>query len=336
MTETTTTELTKIPEKAQIPQYFGKEGGIEELVTLIETEVSAVHCDYSTDKGRKAARSLAAKVSRSKTLIDAVGKEMTEDWREKTKKVNDQRKVATSRLDELRDKIKAPADEFEAKEAERVKAHMLALDKFSLEALSSHDSSAELQAKIDLIEATEISSDWEEFEGDARQQKAAALDKYRDDLAIAQAREAQEAELEQLRAEKAERERKEAEEQAARQREQEEREAKDRAHEEAERARIAAEKRAEQEKADAEARHQQELKEAKDAADKAAAAERKRIEDEKRAAEEAEAQRKADADHRKAITAEIVASITKVQPRSYEHLIELMIDGKIPHVKVAV
>ncbi len=248
MTETTGTELTTLPEKSQIPALFNEEKGIEKLVERIEKDALAIHQDYTTDKGRKAARSLAAKVSRSKTLIDAVGKDMTEKWRAKTNAVNAKRKLATERLDELRDKIKKPADEFEAKEAERVQKHMKALDQFALDTLTAHDTSAELKAKIAMIEAVEIGPVWEEFEGDARQQKAEALTKYQNDLGIAEAREAQERELEQYRREAAEREASEAEERH--QRELAEARAREEAAAKEERDRIAAEKRAEEEAAE--------------------------------------------------------------------------------------
>ncbi|TNE62205.1 MAG: hypothetical protein EP341_00390, partial [Sphingomonadales bacterium] len=83
-----TTELTVIPEKDQIPALFSTEDGIENLIAMIEKEALAVAQDYSTDKGRKAARSLAAKVSRSKTLIDEVGKDLNEERNRLNKEVN--------------------------------------------------------------------------------------------------------------------------------------------------------------------------------------------------------------------------------------------------------
>lgn len=298
------TDLTTLPEKSKIPAYFAKEKGVEELVSLIEKEARAIHQDYSTDAGRKAAKQLAAKVSRSKTLIDEVGKDLNEERLRLNKEVNAKRNLAKERLDALRDEIKGPAEAYEAKEAERVRLHLLALDKFDPEVLTSQSTVAELTGKIEFIDGTVIDDSWEEYEAEARAKKAAALDKYRADLAIAKSREDQQAELEALRAEKEERERQEAERKAKL--EAAEREAKE------------AEKRAEA---------------AERAAEAAKAAERQRIADEKAAEERRAAKLKADKAHRETVVAEIVAALTEAG-NSYEALVEAMIDGKIPRVKV--
>jgi len=342
--DTGSTDLIVLPKKTDLASYFHGTGGkkedqgIPQLMDMIEASLKGVTHDVSTAKGRKAAKSLARQVSSSKTVLEEVRKEITEEWRAKTNKVNAAGKIAVERLDALRDKIKGPAEEAEKQEAERVRKILLRMDAFDTSVLSAHDSSAELKAKIEQIEAIEVDSSFEEHEADARVQKAAALDKYRSDLGIAEAREAQEAELEQLRREKAEREAKEAEEKAAKEREEHERAEKERRENEkreaAERAAKEAEEKAARDKAEAEERHRLQLAAAEARELEAVAAERQRIADEERAKAEAEAKRKADAEHRAKITAEIVAAITNLQPAGWEPLIDAMIDGKIPHVKV--
>lgn len=321
------TDLITIPTKGDIASLFSTPDGIKSAVDRIEKEALSIHQDYSTDKGRKAARSLAAKVSRSKTLIDEVGKDLTEDWRQKTKAVNDLRNLAKTRLDEIRDKIRKPAEEAEALEAKRVQGHMVALDKFSPDALTAHHGTAEIRAKIEMIEAIEIGPSWEEFEGEAREAKAKALDKYRDDLQIAKAREDQEAELAQLRAEKEAREAAEQKRLAAE------------AAQKAEAERKAAEERAAREAAhkatvEAEERHKRELEEARRREDEAAQRERERAAEERRQKEAAEARRKADAEHRRRIRSEIIETITLLKPANWEEVVDAMIAGEIPHVKV--
>ncbi|UWQ30220.1 hypothetical protein [Leisingera sp. M523] len=333
------TDIITLPEKADLPAYFLREGGIEELVTKIEAEVDRVEHDYSTAKGRKSSRSYASKVSSSKTLLETVRKEITADWREKTAKVNAAGKIAVERLDALRDRIRAPADAFEKKEADRQAAHMRAMDQFGLEELSAHSGVAELKAKIEAIEAVEIGTSWEEFEGEAREAKAAALTKYRSDLGIAEQREAADRELEELRREKAEREAREAEEKAAKEREAQEKAA----AEETERQQREASERAVQEAKEAAAREVQAAKEAQERAEReaeeraeaAAKAERLRFAREQQAAAEAEAKRKADTAHRLKIRTEIVQSFTNMEPDGWETTVDAMIDGKIPHVKVS-
>ena len=333
-----TTELTTIPHKSDVPALFSTEGGIEALVSRIEKEARSFALDYSTDKGRKEAKSLAAKVSRSKTLIDEVGKEQNEERNRLNKEVNALRGVVRERLDALRDEIKGPAEAAEAAEAERVRLHMIALDQFATDAMSSQDSSAELQARIDHIESIEVGPEWEEFEADARAAKSAAIQKLFADKALAKAREEQEAELEALRAEKAAREEADRIRQAKAEQERAEAERLARIErdkkEAAERAAQEAEERARAEAEAAERRHQKELQESAKREAEAAQRERDRIAAEERAKAEAEAKRAADRKHRQKVRSEIVAAITELKPANWEELVDQMIWGKIPHVKV--
>lgn len=333
------TALATLHEGEDVPALFAAKGGIEKLVAKIEKETRSIVQDYSTDKGRKAARTLASKVSRSKTFIDAAGKRLNEDRLEANKKVNAERNLAKDRLDALRDELKKPAEEFEAKEAARVQLHLLHMDRFNPGDLTSQNTTAELQAKIDLLEATEIDGNWEEYEAEARKQKGLALDKFKADLVIAKAREAAAAELEELRAEKEERQTKEREEREAKEREdQERRETEQRAADQraaTARATQEAEEKAKREKAEAEERHQRDLQAAQTREANAAQAERDRIANEEREKAEAEAARAADKKHRLKVRSEIVKGITDLKPENYEEIVDAMIWGKIPHVKVS-
>ena len=334
--EDTGTELITIPHKTDVPALFSTKDGISKLVDRIEKEARAVVIDHSTAKGRKEVKSLAAKVVRSKTLIDGVRKEVNEEAQNIIKANNAIGKEAVERLDALRDEIKAPVEEWEAKEAERVRQHLIRMEVFDLERATGHDSSATIQGILDTINATEIDASWEEHEADAKAAKSAALVKYEADLGIAKAREAQEAELEALRAEKAKRdaeelERAEKERIAKEEQEREQREAA-RAAEAAEKAKAEAEAKA----AAAEQRHAERLAEAKAEAARAAEAERQKIEAERKAEEEAQAKRAADKKHRQKIRAEVVKSITDAAPANWEELVDAMIVGEIKHVKVMV
>lgn len=403
----TDTDIITVPAKSEVPALFSTEGGIEGLVATIEKQARSLHHDYETDAGRKQAKSQAAKVARSKTLIDEVGKGLNEERLAANKLVNEQRNMAKTRLDALRDEIKAPALEFEAKEAERVRLHMLALDQFATESLTAQNTAAELQAKVDLIKGIEVGDAWEEFEADAKAAKAAALMKYDGDLAVAKGREAQEAELEALRADKAKMEAAEAERAAA--------QAEKERQEQIEQAKAMAEQRA-KDAAAAEAKVEAERKEReldeyvdeligaikgigfgmiggepqpyailehdltnripleiervgesrwprveaariaalecieaikakqiKDREDEkqieaaaAAQAERDRIVAEKQAEVEASEKRAANKKHIQKIKAEIVTAITNRKPANWEELVDAMLVGEIPHVKVLV
>lgn len=343
--EDTGTDLITIPHKTDVPALFAKEGGIAALVARIEKEARAVVIDHSTAKGRKEVKSLAAKVSRSKTLIDEVGAEQNAERLALNKEVNALRNLAKERLDALRDEIKAPVEAWEAKEAERVRLHLLAMDAFDQARVDAHADSSTIQGVIDSIEATEIGEAWEEYEADARAAKAAALVKFSADLGIAKAREAQAAELEQLRAAAAKREQEDAEraakEEAERaQKERAEREAQEKAEAEqrvkeaASRAAKEAEEKAARELAEAKEAHAKQIAESKAREEAAAQAERDRAAAEKRRADEAQAALAADKKHRQKVRAEIVSAITELKPANWEELVDAMIWGKIPHTKV--
>ncbi|GGE30213.1 hypothetical protein GCM10011360_17840 [Primorskyibacter flagellatus] len=333
----TTTDIIEIdiPHKTDVPALFETKDGVPNLVAKIEKQARSFAIDYTTEAGRKEAKSLAAKVSRSKTLIDEVGKEQNEERNRLNKEVNALRNLATSRLDALRDEIKAPVVEWEKKEAERVRLHMLAMDAFDLGRVSSNNSSIDIQGVINSIRDTKIDETWEEYEADAKAAKAEALVKFQADLGIARQREDQEKELEALRAEKAKREAEDAERAEKEASEKAEQERKAEAERQSKEAAAAAEAKAKADAEAAERRHKEELAAAQRRADEAAAAERAQIEAEKKAEAEAEEKRRSDKLHRMQITTEIVVAMKALKPEGYEDIVDAMIDGKIPHVKVS-
>lgn len=321
------TELSVLPERADIPALFTEENGIESVVAKIEDEVRKVHIDVSTAKGRKAAKSLASKVSRSKTLIDEVGKEQNEERNRLNKEVNAKRNLAKERLDALRDEVRAPVEQWEREESERVKKHQVALGLFDIDQLTALNSSDELQSLINRINQTEVDDSWEEFEAEAREAQAVAIAKYRADYDVAKDREDKEAELAELRAKEAKRQQEDEEREAIERAAKEEAERKDREEK-------AAQEAVERAKKEAEEKHQQELAAAKEREEQAAKAERDRIEREQAEREAAEQKRKEDAEHRRKIRKEVIDAITAAKPANWEEVVDAMIAGEIPHVKV--
>lgn len=341
-----TTDIITLPHKSDVPALFTKEGGIARLVAQIEKEALAIVIDATTPVGRKDAKSLAAKVSRSKNLIDEVGKEQNEERNRLNKLVNEQRNMAKERLDALRDKIRQPVEEWEQKEADRVRNLERRMDAFSLERTNPAFAVETIKMMISEVEAVEIDASWEEYEADARAAKAAALDKYRADLGTAQVREDQEAELMKLRAEaearrKAdeEREAKEAAERAEKERAEREAqvkaEAEQRAREAAERAAKEASEKAARELSEAKEAHAKQLAESKAREEAAAQAERDRIAAENKAKADAEAARAADKKHRQKIRQEAIDAIAAIKPESINEIVDAIIAGEVPHVTVA-
>lgn len=289
-------------------------GGLKPFIDRVREEVSGEVPDLSTKKGRDRIASLAAKVSKSKVAVEKPGREYLKRLKEMPKVVEAELRGFVTDMDALRDEVRKPLTDWEAAEAARVAEH-----KADLESLRNTDttdaSAAMIKSLIADMEAEEIGPDWEEFEAEAHRIKAASLATLREALAKREQYEAEQAELERLRAEReaqAQREReaqlvREAEERARREAEQAaqaEREAVIRREAEAKARELYLKQQAEaaeREKAVAEQRAMQAEIDAKAKAEQAAAAERKRYLDEQREAAKAAALREADQANRAAV-----------------------------------
>lgn len=53
--------------------------GLDKIIDRIEKDVQSIVIDMTTDQGRKEIETTAKKINRSKTLLDDMGKTMTED-----------------------------------------------------------------------------------------------------------------------------------------------------------------------------------------------------------------------------------------------------------------
>jgi colicin import membrane protein len=89
------------------------------LIESIEKEIADQKADASTEKGRKAMKSLAYSIATRKTKYDEAGKGLNEDLRKQINTVDAVRKTMRETLDTLRDKAKAPADAWDKKEDAR-------------------------------------------------------------------------------------------------------------------------------------------------------------------------------------------------------------------------
>lgn len=105
-----------VVEKLDVAVVFS-ETGMTKLLEGIESKVNAYTLDITSEQGRKDIASLAYKVTRSKTLIDDLGKEVVADWKKKAKGIDGHRKIARDFLDNLKDKVRHPLNEWEVKEA---------------------------------------------------------------------------------------------------------------------------------------------------------------------------------------------------------------------------
>jgi len=349
------TELALVPPKETALQVFQAENGLDPYLQQIRAEIDAFVPDVSTKKGRDAIASIAHKVARSKTALDNVGKELVAELKEIPKKIDAERKRMRDTLDAWKDEVRAPLNAWEQAEADRVARHTDRIDWLrNRDDQVAELSAADIQARIAEAEAVEVGPDWEEFEAEAHRVKAATLTTLQLALTKRQAYEAEQAELERLRAEAAQREQKEREERVAREAaEQAQREAEQRAQAERDAAakreadaKAAAERRelelklqaeqAEREKLEAQRRAEQAERDAAERAERAAAAERQRQADEK-ARQEAEAKaREADIAHKTAVLTSIKeafmgAGVTEEQAKA---IINMIRKGEVPSVSI--
>lgn len=349
-------------------------GGLDKFLAAATAEVAGEVPDLTTVKGRARIASLASQISKSKAAVEKHGRAYLKRLKESVKPIEAELRTFVDAMDALRDTTRQPLTEWEENE-------LIRRDKFvdDVQAITdlgddlADQTSAVLIARIATAEAIALGEHWEEFETDAARAKDAALGKLRPALVARQKFEAEQLELERLRAEKVLRDqqdnerriadeataaaRKQADEDAAAERERnEQREQKlkedasqaqrdtDAANQRAEQAelqRIEDAAKAERDRVAAAAKAKQDLIDAElqreqDIQD-AAAAERKRADDAAALAEQQRKEREANIEHKsKIMTAAKEAFMAAEFTEDQARLIVRLIGGgKIPAVSIA-
>ena len=263
------TELAAVPPAETALAVYSKPNGLDPWLDQVRAKVDEfkkVLPDLKTRKGREAYASMAHSIAKSKTALEAVGKEISAKQKEIPKLIDAERRRVWDTLEAWQKEVRKPLDDWQAAEDARVDKHNDAIQQIKdLAIFEASPTAGHLTNIIADLELLEIGDSWEEFLAEAAQVKDQTLSKLRA-LYTERARyEAEQAELIRLRAE--------AEAQAQRDRDAQI------AREAEERARHEAEQRAQAER-DAAARREQEL------IDQAAAAQRAS----EQAARDAEAQ----------------------------------------------
>jgi len=119
MTEETQNELIPL-KKLENPLQIFNENEMDKLIDEIKDKANDFTPDISTDKGRREIASMSYKVSTSKTALIALSKELTDDWRTKTKAVDAVRIKMCSDLDDLRDEVRKPLTDYENFEKQKI------------------------------------------------------------------------------------------------------------------------------------------------------------------------------------------------------------------------
>lgn len=181
-------------------------GGLHQFIEAVKAEVEGEVPDLTTRKGRERIASLAAKVSKSKTAVEKPGRDYLRRLKEMPKVVEAELREFVTAMDNLRDQVRQPLNEWQAAEDARVDRHNnaiahLKLNAEALEGITSED----LADRIEKVEAVALGKQWEEFEAEAARAKDDSLKVLRTALAARQQHEAEQAELTRLRREAEER-----------------------------------------------------------------------------------------------------------------------------------
>lgn len=180
------------------------ENGVEGILNKVRHIVNGQKFNAESDAGRKEISSFAYRIARTKTALDNMGKDLTEDARKQIAEVNKRRKIICDTMDELKTTVREPLTQWEAKEQARKSAHEEALDCVKRMAYFKVPPTVEqVQNEIDrMVEFAR--REWEEYYGQAAAAMSATNQTLEQLLAAAKQRKEEAAELERLRKEKQE------------------------------------------------------------------------------------------------------------------------------------
>ena len=340
-------------ENVNAVELFNSDKEVTDIIERVQNSARSIVVDISTSKGRKETASIAAKIARSKTYLDGLGKDLVSDIKAQAKQIDVRRKLIRDSFDDLKEEVRKPLTEFEEKEKNRVSAHESAIDRLQtfLSDIPATDDLCDLNSLISEVDKT-LSRPWEEYEDGAN----------RIGEKITAAYETKKAQIEEsirlaevnarLKKEAEERDRKEREERIAREaaesariaeenrinqaREEEQRRLREaeaakiqaeRDAIDAERREIEAKKQAEEERIQAEKLHQEQL-------EQAAAQERERIAEAKRKEESEAAAREADKAHKAKINNESMQCLIDcgISKTAAKQAVTAIAQGKVTHI----
>ena len=159
--------------------------------------------DTSTTKGRDEIRALARKIVTTRVAVVKMGKDLTEDWRTKTAKVNKQRGEFESQLDALASETRQPLTDWEMAEEKRKEIIAINLQKITaLKQVYLDVSSATIKFQIAELQKLMQQTDFQESEETAELMADSAIEGLQQNLVLTERREAVEAENVRMKAER--------------------------------------------------------------------------------------------------------------------------------------
>jgi len=326
---------------------FGEDHkSLEDLLKKIENEVSTIVPDVSSAKGRKAITANVSRITKSKTLLDKVGKEYNAAQKELLKAFDTRRKHAFTFLEDLQAEVRKPLTEWENKEKDRIAKCEGIVNAFIQAGNDSENwmnyTVEELTDLFTTVEEVKITGRLKEFEEEAAIARKEAILKIQNSISSRIKYDDEQRELKEMREKIAEQDRKnfEADQKAE-------------ATRNAQAAVIAANdatKLAEQREAEAKKQAAKDLEEAEEQRkidiEKAAKAERDRIEAERQAEIEAEKKRAANKSHKGKINRAIVKAIVDdskaydsgenvLTEKQVKRIVTLIANNIVPNIKIS-
>lgn len=185
------TEVTALP---QLPAAYSAES-LEDLFAKVKAEVEAHVPDIETVEGRKHIKSLAAKISSSKTAIDKPMRDYLREIKSLPKVVEKNARESVERFDALRDATLAPLNAaMEPQEA--IIKRMGDIVSLCSDASATSDTARSMLAEVEAVDTTKF---WSELVKKADAAVDGARQVATDALARIEAAEKQAAELLELR-----------------------------------------------------------------------------------------------------------------------------------------
>ena len=350
MTEQAKTESTSLVviQPTDVRAFFVENKNLDSILAEIETLATNFEPDVSTSKGRKLIGSQAYSVARTKTFIDGLGKELVDAEKEIPKRIDATRKRVRDFCEELQARVRQPLTDFENAEKSRIADldfRLNGIREFGQVAQPEQQPSEQIKAWLDKLEIIAIDDTWDEYKDRAQIAKDAAKSTLEAALQSRLTWEAQQAEIERLKAEQVKRDQEERERQIAEQ-------ARHEAEQKALREKLESEQR-EQAAKDAQVKAEREAIEAKErlareqqesaererlAAERAAEQERQRIAQEEANLKAEEERRAADVEHRRTINRAVIAAImaadTTITAVQAEAVMKAIVLHKIPNTSI--
>jgi hypothetical protein len=331
------TGLAIIPEINTLT--FFQPGASKDILAKLEADVreQAAKLDISTKANRESIVRLSNLVCKTKTGLDAAGKDLVSDEKKRLKLIDEERSAVWDRLEALQKEVRKPVTDWEDADKKRVAGlEFKVLSMSELASIPYGATTADIESRLAEMNAL-VMTNMQEFTSRAELAEKQTREYLTKALAEAQKRDEEAAEMARLRAESLAREQKERDEriaQEAREKAQREAEAERKRIEEekfaaeakakqAEASRIAAQEQAERDAKAAEERRQREAEEAEKRHQEAIAAAAKKAEDDRIAAE---AKAKKDAElaveaekSRAAAEAKQIAEETALREKNKKH-----------------